>query len=90
MSESEFGAPKVKQIMEAHEFRREVQRIKNPARKITFVCSECGSSQVEQRAWMKWNATKQEWYWWETCDEEDSTYCGDCGERGFGIDHVYQ
>lgn len=39
------------------------------------VCTECGSSNIKQDAWVMWNIDRQEW---ELSDIYDNAYCCDC------------
>ena len=43
--------------------------------KVTYVCSNCGGSNVVRDAWAEWDPVRQEWILQSTFDE---SYCYDC------------
>lgn len=51
------------------------------AKRITYVCGECGSNNVFVDGWAAWDADKQEW----VLDHVSTTeFCEDCyGETAF-------
>lgn len=48
-------------------------------RKITWVCTQCGSDDVEARFYCVWDVKKQQWV--TDNQDEEGDYCRDCGDQ---------
>ena len=45
------------------------------AKRVTYICGECGSSDVLMDAWAEWDARAQEWVLHDTLT---NSFCGRC------------